>query len=433
MSRFWGVTTGHLRSPLWVPHTTEVLQEGVFGSRWQLGDGHGNWTNTTLWTLINHAGRNLSGPQLGIQLAHTATTRFYDCYHGEELQPNGGRSALRASPHVQATLGFELEAGGFGCVVMYDTQTEELQAEMMRMAAMTRQPLSSLDSTWTVLKQTAVVETSPRARSPPARMVLIPRATNWRFVSEGIEAESSEPGMDVQFPWERGPATRHDFRVDIAPFYIDYYPVTCRQYGMYLVATGYTPNATLNWLRNWGGSRSPPAALLDVPVTWISLKEARLYCKWVGGRVPQAWEWQLAAQGSSANYVRKCFPWGSCAAESFDNPTSCFPCYNASNEPTCHSGSAAVNPEPVGNHSPAGDSPYGVGDMVGNVLQFTTEFRDEHTRRVLLKGSANYFPASGWYLQYPAFVWMHQEYFLFDDTYERASTIGFRCAVDAHE
>ena len=35
---------------------------------------------------------------------------------------------------------------------------------------------------------------------------------------------------------------------------------------------------------------------------------------------------------------------------------------------------------------PSGASPFGVLDMVGNVWQYTDEFRDAHTRAVLVRG-----------------------------------------------
>ena len=72
--------------------------------------------------------------------------------------------------------------------------------------------------------------------------------------------------------------------------------------------------------------------------------------------------------------------------------------------------------------------------MVGNVWQYTSdEFEDEHTRFVLLRGGSHYnirhvslwyFPTGDWRLD------RHNRYNLMDDAYERAATIGFRCAYD---
>ena len=48
---------------------------------------------------------------------------------------------------------------------------------------------------------------------------------------------------------------------------------------------------------------------------------------------------------------------------------------------------------------PQGASPFGVMDLVGNVWQYTTEFRDQHTRAVILRGGSNYYPLvpNEWY------------------------------------
>lgn len=45
---------------------------------------------------------------------------------------------------------------------------------------------------------------------------------------------------------------------------------------------------------------------LDVPVTGVRSGDARNYCAWVGGRLPSASEWLLAARGPSVHR----FPWG---------------------------------------------------------------------------------------------------------------------------
>ncbi len=42
----------------------------------------------------------------------------------------------------------------------------------------------------------------------------------------------------------------------------------------------------------------PPGASDDAPATWVDLEDARAYCAWAGGRLPDEYEWQLAAQAS---------------------------------------------------------------------------------------------------------------------------------------
>lgn len=85
-------------------------------------------------------------------------------------------------------------------------------------------------------------------------------------------------------------------------------------------------------------------------------------------------------------------------------------------------------------HASVGDSPFGISDLVGNVWQYTDEFRDAHTRAVIIRGGSNYRPSgSAWYFPQAKALDTHQKYFLMDDRYERAGTIGFRCVVDAAE
>lgn len=104
--------------------------------------------------------------------------------------------------------------------------------------------------------------------------------------------------------------------------------------------------------------------------------------------------------------------------------------------PRVHRGTSLPPPEDVGVH-PGGASPFGVQDLVGHVWQFTDEFRDEHTRSVLLRGGSNYVPAddagwsSRWYFPQAKKLDQHNKYFLMDGAYERAGTLGFRCVQDA--
>ena len=70
--------------------------------------------------------------------------------------------------------------------------------------------------------------------------------------------------------------------------------------------------------------------------------------------------------------------------------------------------------------------------MVGNVWQYTSEFRDTRNRAVILRGSSRYAEAAvraeSYYFQPALELHRHGRYLLMDDSYERAATIGFRCA-----
>jgi len=103
-------------------------------------------------------------------------------------------------------------------------------------------------------------------------------------------------------------------------------------------------------------------------------------------------------------------------------------------------GTVFTGPEAVGKY-PAGASPFGVQDMIGSVWQMTDEYRDTHTRSVILKGGCNYRPSgSMWYFPMTPSKcgghcgWttnqLHNKYFLMNSRYERAGTLGFRCAAD---
>merc|ERR1712070_722184 len=87
---------------------------------------------------------------------------------------------------------------------------------------------------------------------------------------------------------------------------MDKYPVTMANYSKYLRATGYHPADDYHWLKNWNGSTDAPAGKEDLPVTYVSMAEARVYCSWKGARLPHSWEWQYAAQGSDSRW----YPWG---------------------------------------------------------------------------------------------------------------------------
>jgi formylglycine-generating enzyme required for sulfatase activity/tRNA A-37 threonylcarbamoyl transferase component Bud32 len=136
-------------------------------------------------------------------------------------------------------------------------------------------------------------------------------------------------------------------KVYLDGFYISRYPVTNAEYHAFVEATHYMPPE--HWrdgvYADWEA---------DQPVVYVSWHDAAAYCRWAGGRLPTAAEWEKAARGTDGRR----YPWGN----TFD-PNRCN---------TRESG--RYTPSSVGKFFPAGDSPYGVGDMAGNVWEWTLDW-----------------------------------------------------------
>ena len=220
---------------------------------------------------------------------------------------------------------FDFEAGGYGCVLQTTAPVDaELTAFLASMQAMTAKPLSSYSSTWKYLLQTrvSIAKTAPVAAAPPGT-VHVPHHAAYEFSVSGVMIEGDDAhGVDVQYPWESHPQREHSTTLPVGPFYMDTHPTTCANYSAYLKATKYTPADSYRWLENWGSGATtgtPPTELLDVPVTYVALSEARAYCAWKGARLPHEHEWQYAAQGTDG----RTYPWGSAKDQAkFPQPTT---------------------------------------------------------------------------------------------------------------
>ena len=127
--------------------------------------------------------------------------------------------------------------------------------------------------------------------------------------------------------------------VTLPAFYIDKTEVTCKAYARFCADKGRTIP------RGAEGERS------EDPIVDVTLLEAQEFAKWAGKRLPSTREWEKAARGTDGLL----YPWGN----------------EAGSPPPANIG----NPRGVMqvNSYPAGASPYGAVNMVGNVWEWVDE------------------------------------------------------------
>ena len=155
--------------------------------------------------------------------------------------------------------------------------------------------------------------------SPGGLMVRVP--AGWFLMG-------SKQGNDNEFP-ER--------RVYLDAFHIDRDPVTNGRYR--------GPKTQ---------SYGPPDNRPDHPVTGITWFQARRYCRSLGKRLPTEAEWEKAARRTGGNR----YPWGA----RWDGPKLVWA--RNSGERTHPIGRSALN------HT----SPFGARDMVGNVMEWVSDW-----------------------------------------------------------
>ena len=388
-------------SPDWQPYAM-ALQQNVFASMFP-ADG------VTLWTLVNRNEYEVGDEQLAVD--HAPGRRYYDLWHGVPLEP----LVEEGEDGATAIFDFTIEKRGFGAVLGIDegAHCEGLDQVLATMRGFAAQPLQSYSAAWTPLPQQLVeiAPTRPAAEAPEG-MVAIPGGV-FNFEVTGIEVEGyTWAGMDFQYPWESTARRAHRRRMTIAPFHIDRYPVTNAEFKRFLDASGYWPADDHNFLRDWEQG-APRAGWENKPVTWVGIEDARAYAAWAGKRLPHEWEWQYAAQGQDG----RLYPWGNE--------------WQIDAAPAINKGRELPPPSDVDAH-PAGASPFGVMDMVGNVWQWTDEYVDEHTRAACLRGGSSYEPqTSHWYFPQARRLDQHGKYLLMAPCKDRSALLGFRCVVDA--
>ncbi len=163
-------------------------------------------------------------------------------------------------------------------------------------------------------------------------------------------------------------------QVYLDAYWLDQYEVTNAQFADFVQAEDYQTTAEQ---QGWGwvledealqeatgatwqhphGPESDIADKMDHPVVLVSWADAMAYCTWAGKRLPTEAEWEKAARGPDLA-GENAFAWGA----SFDSQKA-----NTSEF-------GEQDTLPVGSFSPAGDAPYGVADMTGNVGEWVADW-----------------------------------------------------------
>ncbi len=171
--------------------------------------------------------------------------------------------------------------------------------------------------------------------------VLIPAGNFWMGCNVAVDPYCYTNG----FPY-------HEVYLD--GYYIDHTEVTVDAYSACVAAGGCTAPPFISPYCNWG-----VAGRGLHPVNCVTWQQVYEYCAWAGKRLPTEAEWEKAARGTDG---RK-YPWG-------NETATCE--YAVTYENGCGCGIDSMMP--VCSKSPAGDSPYGLCDMAGNVLEWTADW-----------------------------------------------------------
>jgi formylglycine-generating enzyme required for sulfatase activity/tRNA A-37 threonylcarbamoyl transferase component Bud32 len=225
---------------------------------------------------------------------------------------------------------------------------------------------SNLNTATTLVKETPSVVAAIDATSPAPPKATPPSPSPSHSIKKVIAKECAEivlipageflmgsiagQGEDDEHP-------QHNVYLDA--YYISKYQVTNEQFTQFMRETGY--GAEGDWKKYAGTGKEKH------PVVCVTWNDARAYCRWAGGVLPTEAQWEKAARGADGRE----YPWGKSWDESQCN------WYKGPKVAGMADIIQGRGTTPVGSF-PSSASPYGIYDMVGNILEWCADWYDEN-------------------------------------------------------
>ncbi len=231
----------------------------------------------------------------------------------------------------------------------------------------------------------------------PIDMVMIPAGEFMMGSDENDGRIGFEVGVDSM--------PRH--KASVKAFLMDRNEVTIGAYRKFVAATKHAPPAIWKDYKEFGY----PVPENDHPVIDVNFYDAEAYCRWAGRRLPTEAEWEKAARGTDG----RIWPWGNELVRDRLNSEE----------------SGRVWTTPVGSF-PADASPYGLHDMAGNAMEWTSSIFQSYpgaSRTIAPDKKFRILRGGSWGMPANPFARAAHRHFRLTDLAQ--PDFGFRCAKDA--
>jgi formylglycine-generating enzyme required for sulfatase activity len=262
---------------------------------------------------------------------------------------------------------------------------------------------------WSIPLDAATKET---ARMPDIAKGQLPHEVTGKDGAPMVPIPAGEFWMGS--PDDEGTPNEHPRHwVYLEAYDMDRFEVTVSRYAEFMQSTGR--QAPHDWAKVKISKHS------SLPVVGVSWNDAETYCRWAGKRLPTEAEWEKAARGTD----ERTYPWGD------EQPSSGLANFGKAGTRRVYDERLA----PVDSYE-AGNSPYGLHHMAGNVYEWTADWYDEDFYAKSPQRNPTG-PSNGQYRMLRGGSWRfkpiavrsaHRSYTTPTNQYDY---IGFRCARDS--